>query len=61
MGTSQGAPGMFVQSRRALGGWRGAPEQCKSKTREVSAGEASLQGIRIVFMTRKLVLGNNEK
>ena len=37
MGTSQGAPGMFVQSRRALGGWRGGkalplPVTCLSAT-----------------------------
>lgn len=37
MGTSQRAPGMFVQSRRALGGWRGgnalpSPVTCLSAT-----------------------------
>jgi len=37
MGTSQGAPGMFVQGRRALGGWRGGkalplPVTCLSAT-----------------------------
>ena len=37
MGTSQGAPGMFVQSRRDLGGWRGGnalplPVTCLSAT-----------------------------